>query len=154
MHVFYKFWIITWRSISYFLNKLNHLKETDITSHHQDHTILVFLDRKLCYVEIPRLNKDEDRSLCNVLVVNLLLNAEMKFRFSLQPLDTASSKMQTCEFGKSKGLWKSLSESTWSESFDGLGISLLLTANPSIQVWWLDIEYVAGTMVKQKILIG
>lgn len=51
-----------------------------------------------------------------------------------QPLDTASSRMQTSEFGKSKGLWKSLSESTWSEAFDGLGISLLLTSNPSIQV--------------------
>ncbi|KAH9682845.1 peroxisomal adenine nucleotide carrier 1 [Citrus sinensis] len=50
-----------------------------------------------------------------------------------QPLDTASSRMQTSEFGKSKGLWKSLSESTWSEAFDGLGISLLLTSNPSIQ---------------------
>lgn len=60
------------------------------------------------------------------------------FLFSIQPLDTASSKMQTCEFGKSKGLWKSLSENTWSESFDGLGISLLLTANPSIQVKWLS----------------
>lgn len=42
--------------------------------------------------------------------------------------------MQTSKFGKSKGLWKSLSQSTWSELFDGLGISLLLTANPSIQV--------------------
>ncbi|KAH9765194.1 peroxisomal adenine nucleotide carrier 1 [Citrus sinensis] len=51
-----------------------------------------------------------------------------------QPLDTASSRMQTSEFGKSKGLWKSLSESTWSEAFDGLGISLLLTSNPSIQL--------------------
>ncbi|KAL7209977.1 hypothetical protein ACSBR1_031531 [Camellia fascicularis] len=51
-----------------------------------------------------------------------------------QPLNTSSSRMQTSEFGKSKGLWKSLSENTWSEAFDGLGISLLLTANPSIQV--------------------
>lgn len=40
MQVFYKFWIITWRSISYFLNELNPLKETDITNHHQDHTIV------------------------------------------------------------------------------------------------------------------
>lgn len=62
-----------------------------------------------------------------------------------QPLDTASSKMQTCEFGKSKGLWKSLSESTWSESFDGLGISLLLTANPSIQ-------YTAFDQLKNRLL--
>ena len=52
----------------------------------------------------------------------------------LQPLDMASSRMQTSEFGKSKGLWKTLSEGTWREAFDGLGISLLLTSNPSIQV--------------------
>ncbi|KAI3459364.1 hypothetical protein Pfo_016027 [Paulownia fortunei] len=62
-----------------------------------------------------------------------------------QPLDTASSKMQTSDFGKSKGLWKSLSESTWSEAFDGLGISLLLTANPSIQ-------YTAFDQLKQRLL--
>lgn len=42
--------------------------------------------------------------------------------------------MQTSEFGKSKGLWKTLSEGTWGEAFDGLGISILLTTNPSIQV--------------------
>ncbi|GMN46624.1 hypothetical protein TIFTF001_015812 [Ficus carica] len=51
-----------------------------------------------------------------------------------QPLDIASSKMQTSEFGKSKGLLKTLSESTWTEAFDGLAISLLLTSNPSIQL--------------------
>ncbi|CAL5395518.1 unnamed protein product [Camellia sinensis] len=51
-----------------------------------------------------------------------------------QPLDTASSRMQTSAFGKSKGLWKTLSEGTWSEAFDALGISLLLTTNPSIQM--------------------
>ncbi|XP_051152735.1 peroxisomal adenine nucleotide carrier 1-like [Andrographis paniculata] len=62
-----------------------------------------------------------------------------------QPLDTASSKMQTSDFGKSKGLWKSLSESSWSESFDGLGISLLLTSNPSIQ-------YTAFDQLKQRLL--
>ncbi|KAL7177696.1 hypothetical protein ACSBR2_030959 [Camellia fascicularis] len=56
-----------------------------------------------------------------------------------QPLNTASSRMQTSEFGKSKGLLKSLSENTWSGAFDGLGISLLLTANPSIQDSELDI---------------
>ncbi|KAG8373042.1 hypothetical protein BUALT_Bualt12G0129700 [Buddleja alternifolia] len=61
------------------------------------------------------------------------------------PLDTASSKMQTSEFGKSKGLWKSLSEATWSEAFDALGISLLLTANPSIQ-------YTAFDQLKHKLL--
>lgn len=62
-----------------------------------------------------------------------------------QPLDTASSRMQTSEFGKSKGLWKSLSESTWSEAFDGLGISLLLTSNPSIQ-------YTVFDQLKQRLL--
>ncbi|KAM7485578.1 hypothetical protein LguiA_001587 [Lonicera macranthoides] len=64
-----------------------------------------------------------------------------------QPLDTASSRMQTSEFGKSKGLWETLSEGTWSEAFDGLGISLLLTANPSIQ-------YTAFDQLKNKILAG
>lgn len=62
-----------------------------------------------------------------------------------QPLDTASSRMQTSEFGKSKGLWKSLSESTWSEAFDALGISLLLTSNPSIQ-------YTVFDQLKQRLL--
>ncbi|KAL3648938.1 NAD(+) salvage pathway protein [Castilleja foliolosa] len=55
-----------------------------------------------------------------------------------QPLDTASSRMQTSEFGKSKGLWESLSEGSWSDAFDGLGISLLLTTNPSIQYTVFD----------------
>ncbi|GFP84002.1 peroxisomal adenine nucleotide carrier 1 [Phtheirospermum japonicum] len=55
-----------------------------------------------------------------------------------QPLDTASSRMQTSEFGKSKGLWESLSEGSWSDAFDGLGISLLLTTNPSIQFTVFD----------------
>uniref|UniRef100_A0A5B7BC07 Putative peroxisomal adenine nucleotide carrier 1-like n=1 Tax=Davidia involucrata TaxID=16924 RepID=A0A5B7BC07_DAVIN len=64
-----------------------------------------------------------------------------------QPLDTASSRMQTSAFGKSKGLWKTLSEGTWSEAFDGLGISLLLTANPSIQ-------YTVFDQLKQRLLKG
>ncbi|URE49284.1 potassium transporter [Musa troglodytarum] len=55
-----------------------------------------------------------------------------------QPLDTASSKMQTSAFGKSKGLWETLSEGYWSEAYDGLGISLLLTANPAIQYTIFD----------------
>lgn len=55
-----------------------------------------------------------------------------------QPLDTASSRMQTSDFGKSKGLWQSLSEGSLSDAFDGLGISLLLTANPSIQYTLFD----------------
>lgn len=64
-----------------------------------------------------------------------------------QPLDTASSRMQTSEFGKSKGLWKTLSEGTWMEAFDGLGISLLLTSNPSIQ-------YTVFDQLKQRLLSG
>lgn len=48
--------------------------------------------------------------------------------------------MQTSEFGKSKGLWKTLAEGTWSEAFDGLGISLLLTSNPSIQVFGISFD--------------
>ncbi|KAJ8622676.1 hypothetical protein MRB53_031205 [Persea americana] len=56
----------------------------------------------------------------------------------IQPLDTASSRMQTCAFGKSKGLWETLSEGSWSEAFDGLGISLLLTSNPAIQYTVFD----------------
>ncbi|KAK8508911.1 hypothetical protein V6N13_090857 [Hibiscus sabdariffa] len=55
-----------------------------------------------------------------------------------QPLDTASSRMQTSAFGKAKGLWKTLSEGTLSDAFDGLGISLLLTSNPSIQFTVFD----------------
>ncbi|TYH82307.1 hypothetical protein ES332_D02G051300v1 [Gossypium tomentosum] len=62
-----------------------------------------------------------------------------------QPLDTASSRMQTSKFGKSKGLWKLLSESSLSEAFDALGISLLLTTNPSIQ-------YTAFDQLKQRLL--
>lgn len=55
-----------------------------------------------------------------------------------QPLDTASSRMQTTDFGKSKGLWKTLTEGDWSDAFDGLGISLLLTSNPAIQYTVFD----------------
>ncbi|CAM8921033.1 unnamed protein product [Rhodiola kirilowii] len=55
-----------------------------------------------------------------------------------QPLDTASSRMQTSAFGKSKSLWKTLTDGTWSEAFDGLGISLLLTSNPAIQYTVFD----------------
>ncbi|XP_077246145.1 peroxisomal adenine nucleotide carrier 1-like isoform X1 [Tasmannia lanceolata] len=56
----------------------------------------------------------------------------------IQPLDTASSRMQTSTFGKSKGLQETLSEGWWSEAFDGLGISLLLTSNPAIQYTVFD----------------
>ncbi|KAH0726799.1 hypothetical protein AABB24_001781 [Solanum stoloniferum] len=62
-----------------------------------------------------------------------------------QPLDTASSRMQTSAFGKSKSLWKTLTEGSWSEAFDGLGISLLLTSNPAIQ-------YTVFDQLKQRLL--
>lgn len=55
-----------------------------------------------------------------------------------QPLDTASSRMQTSSFGKSKSLWLTLTGGSWSEAFDGLGISLLLTSNPAIQYTVFD----------------
>ncbi|KAL2468550.1 Peroxisomal adenine nucleotide carrier 1 [Forsythia ovata] len=55
-----------------------------------------------------------------------------------QPLDTASSRMQTTAFGKSKGLWETLTEGSWSDAYDGLGISLLLTSNPAIQYTVFD----------------
>ncbi|KAI3794527.1 hypothetical protein L1987_37159 [Smallanthus sonchifolius] len=64
-----------------------------------------------------------------------------------QPLDTASSRMQTSAFGRSKGLWAMLTEGSWSEAFDGLGISLLLTSNPAIQ-------YTVFDQLKQKLLDG
>ncbi|ONK63689.1 uncharacterized protein A4U43_C07F17870 [Asparagus officinalis] len=63
----------------------------------------------------------------------------------IQPLDTASSRMQTSAFGKSKGLWETLSEGSWTEAFDGLGISLLLTSNPAIQ-------YTVFDQLKQRLL--
>ncbi|XP_062084732.1 peroxisomal adenine nucleotide carrier 1-like [Humulus lupulus] len=62
-----------------------------------------------------------------------------------QPLDTAASRMQTTAFGKSKGLWKTLTEGSWSDAFDGLGISLLLTSNPAIQ-------YTVFDQLKQRLL--
>lgn len=62
-----------------------------------------------------------------------------------QPLDMASSRMQTSAFGKSKGLRATLAEGTWLEAFDGLGISLILTCNPSIQ-------YTVFDQLKQKLI--
>lgn len=62
-----------------------------------------------------------------------------------QPLDTASARMQTSAFGKSKGLWQTLSEGSWKEAFDGLGVSLLLTSNPAIQ-------YTVFEQLKQRLL--
>ncbi|KAK4803489.1 hypothetical protein SAY86_003306 [Trapa natans] len=62
-----------------------------------------------------------------------------------QPLDTASARMQTSEFGKSKSLWRILTEGNWHDSFDGLGINLLLTSNPAIQ-------YTVFDQLKQRML--
>ncbi|CAN0897117.1 Peroxisomal adenine nucleotide carrier 1 [Linum grandiflorum] len=45
-----------------------------------------------------------------------------------QPLDTASSRMQTSAFGKSKGLWETLTEGEWSNAFDGLETLSAFTA--------------------------
>ncbi|KAL9317398.1 hypothetical protein ACSQ67_013915 [Phaseolus vulgaris] len=72
---------------------------------------------------------------------------------SILPLDTASSRMQTSEFGKAKGFWKTLSEGTWSEAYEGLGISILLTTNPSIQGFSTQ-QYTAYDQLKQRILKG
>ncbi|KAF3336900.1 peroxisomal adenine nucleotide carrier 1-like protein [Carex littledalei] len=55
-----------------------------------------------------------------------------------QPLDNASSKMQTCAFGKSKGLWSTLTEGSLGDAFDAIGISILLTTNPAIQYTVFD----------------
>jgi hypothetical protein len=52
----------------------------------------------------------------------------------LQPLDTASARMQTSTFGKSKSLWATLTEGSWSEAYAGIGASLILVSNPAIQV--------------------
>ncbi|CAI0551142.1 unnamed protein product [Linum tenue] len=72
-----------------------------------------------------------------------------------QPLDTASSRMQTSAFGKSKGLWDTLTEGDWSNAFDGLGISLLLTSNPAIQVGVTGfIKYTVFDQLKLKLLKG
>lgn len=52
----------------------------------------------------------------------------------VQPLDTASARMQTSTFGKSKSLMQTYRESSVKELWAGIGASLLLTSNPAIQV--------------------
>ncbi|CAN1280406.1 Peroxisomal adenine nucleotide carrier 1 [Linum perenne] len=87
--------------------------------------------------------------------VNLLIAAAAgAYAVTLtMPLDTAASRMQTTEFGKSKGLWETLSEGTWGEAFDGLGISLLLTSNPAIQVYASScLQYTVFDQLKQRLL--
>ncbi|KAJ4877679.1 Peroxisomal adenine nucleotide carrier 2 [Raphanus sativus] len=46
--------------------------------------------------------------------------------------------MQTSEFGNAKGFWKTLTEGTWGDAYDGMGITLLLTPNPAIQYTVFD----------------
>ena len=58
--------------------------------------------------------------------------------------------MQTSAFGKSKGLWETLTEGNYSEMFDGLGISLLLTSNPAIQVLDLALWSYTITQIASK----
>ncbi|KAL3700819.1 hypothetical protein R1sor_018841 [Riccia sorocarpa] len=50
-----------------------------------------------------------------------------------QPLDTASARMQTSSFGKSKSLIRTLRESTVKELWAGIEPSLVLCSNPAIQ---------------------
>lgn len=52
----------------------------------------------------------------------------------MQPLDTASTRMQTSAFGKSKGLWATLTDGSFQEAYAGFGASLVLVSNPAIQV--------------------
>ncbi|KAL2650838.1 hypothetical protein R1flu_018966 [Riccia fluitans] len=50
-----------------------------------------------------------------------------------QPLDTASARMQTSSFGKSKSLVRTLRESTVKELWAGIEPSIVLCSNPAIQ---------------------
>ena len=52
----------------------------------------------------------------------------------MQPLDTASARMQTSSFGKSQGLCETLKTGDWTRAFDGLGASLILVSNPAVNV--------------------
>ncbi|KAL1543224.1 NAD(+) salvage pathway protein [Salvia divinorum] len=92
------------------------------------------------YSFFKRLYLRESKSKSIGTAANLLIAAAAGActAIATQPLDTASSRMQTSDFGKSKGLWQSLSDGSFSDAFDGLGISLLLTANPSIQYTVFD----------------
>lgn len=49
--------------------------------------------------------------------------------------------MQTSAFGKSKGLWSTLTEGSLGNAFNALGISILLTTNPAIQVLNLPYDF-------------
>ncbi|KAF4375802.1 hypothetical protein F8388_014524 [Cannabis sativa] len=69
--------------------------------------------------------------------INVLRLSNLPFT-SMEPLDTYALRMQKTTYGKSKGLWKTLTEGIWSDAFDGLGMSLLLTWNPAIQYTVFD----------------
>ncbi|KAK4425705.1 Peroxisomal adenine nucleotide carrier 1 [Sesamum alatum] len=101
------------------------------------------------YSFFKRLYLRESRSKSIGTTANLIIAAAAGActAIATQPLDTASSRMQTSDFGKSKGLWESLSEGTWTDAFDGLGVSLLLITNPSIQ-------YTVFDQLKQRMLKG
>ncbi|KAL0414571.1 UNVERIFIED_CONTAM: Peroxisomal adenine nucleotide carrier 1 [Sesamum radiatum] len=107
------------------------------------------------YSFFKRLYLRESRSKSIGTTANLIIAAAAGActAIATQPLDTASSRMQTSDFGKSKGLWESLSEGTWGDAFDGLGVSLLLITNPSIQYTVFDQlkhRMLKGNMTKQK----
>ncbi|KAL0388637.1 UNVERIFIED_CONTAM: Peroxisomal adenine nucleotide carrier 1 [Sesamum radiatum] len=107
------------------------------------------------YSFFKRLYLRESRSKSIGTTANLIIAAAAGActAIATQPLDTASSRMQTSDFGKSKGLWESLSEGTWGDAFDGLGVSLLLITNPSIQYTVFDQlkhRMLKGNMTKQR----
>ncbi|KAM6559312.1 hypothetical protein CsatA_028551 [Cannabis sativa] len=64
----------------------------------------------------------------------------------MESLDTTALRMQTTTFEKFKGLWKTLTEGTWSDAFDGLGMSMLLTWNPDLEPCFL--AFVLGAVSK------
>lgn len=62
----------------------------------------------------------------------------------MQPLDTASARMQTRSFGKSQGLCGTLMTGDWTHAFDGLGASLILVSNPAVNVRAFDVYVVSN----------
>jgi len=70
------------------------------------------------------------------LLVPRPFNRQQAFPAScgVQPLDTLAARMQTSQPGEAKGLLHLLREGGIKRAFDGLGISLILTMNPAIQV--------------------
>ncbi|PNX94632.1 peroxisomal adenine nucleotide carrier 1-like protein [Trifolium pratense] len=81
------------------------------------------------------------------------LTSSLSLSAILQPLDTASLRMQTSEFGKSKGLWQTLSEGTLSKAYDGLAITILLSMNVSIQIFIFQ-QLTVFDQLKHRLLKG